>query len=428
MPPLMLDPSTSPLRRRGLALALVSLCAGLAWAQVEDEPPRGFELGRWALAPYFETSYEADDNIFRRVDLPNEPFIGPVSDELTTVTGGFDLRRPIRNSLFEMSYAASRLEYTKNRFARDLTHDFSADFVLNLSSMDHVKLTEEYSLGISDLQRVDQGGELVFDGEPYRYNSLTLEADRSEPLQPGYYVRLSRIDFNYEERQASLGFFDYRGWDTAVEYRQPLPTSKWLIGYYNRRRFDHYRASEAVGTPFRRELSDTLQVGLRGYVGARQSFFLRAGFNRFRYDLLNSTDFTGLVFHAQWNPALGESSKFRFSLTRRPLPSSFDTYYIINELRGQFDHEWAPDMRVGARAVFSVNRYGGPIVLVSGSIDCSTFVREDQRYDVEGYVDLVFQQHYGLRLSATRQQRLSNCDLSEYTANIVSAGFRVGWY
>ena len=134
--------------------------------------------------------------------------------------------------------------------------------------------------------------------------------------------------------------------------------------------------------------------------------------------------FTGLVFDGRWRTQLSPRTNVDVAARRIPLPSAFDTYYIINELRTGLAHLWRRLLTVGGNVRLSANRYGDEIPL-SG---CSDLIRRDMVYDVEGYVDIAPTQMYRFRVSVARLQRDSNCPTSVYTANVVTAGFRFGWF
>jgi hypothetical protein len=70
------------------------------------------------------------------------------------------------------------------------------------------------------------------------------------------------------------------------------------------------------------------------------------------------------------------------------------------------------------------NRYGDPIE-VSG---CGTFIRDDDRYGVEVYVDWLLYERLGYRMALSHEWRDSNCDAFDYGATVVSAGIALGWF
>jgi hypothetical protein len=407
-----------------LVCAVLAAPVSLAQQQLPDLPSRGLSVGKVIFLPFAGFDYRVDDNVFRRSEE-----LDPTGDRIATYTAGVGVVVPVRNSLFALNYQLSKRNYAVNNFPRNLDHDLGLNFTFNFGSGDTLVVSDNYTIGSTDLQRVDAGGELVFDGEPFRYNNLQFALDRTIPGRWGYSARISRIDFAYEEQDPgepprNLAFFDYSGYDMGFEYRHPLAGNRWIVGYVGARRFDHFETDLANAEPFRREVSDTLQVGIRGLVHVRDPYFVRVGYTKFEYELTEGTGFNGFVFDGRWRTQLSPRTNLDASARRFPLPSAFDTYYIINELRTGLAHQWLRLFTVGGNVRVSANRYGDLIPIQ----DCSDVIRRDLVYDVEGYVDIMPAQMYRFRVAVARLQRDSNCPTSTYTANVVTAGFRFGWF
>ena len=400
--------------RRAAALMLVIAAGGVIAAQ---ERPEGLHVGRWVLAPYFETGFEYDDNVFRRS-------IDPLGDSLHELTGGVVASLPFRNSLFQVDYEANRREYEDLSFSRDTTQELGVLLHLRFGSSDELKISERYTRGISNLQNVDQGGELVFQGEPFNFNRWEIELSRSVPARQGYLIRVARIDFNFDTDQP-VPFFDYRGFESAFEYRQPLSSTRWLFVYHDSRRFNDYRIAtpEELGVPFRKEIQDSYQIGLRGLLGGRQPYWLRLGYGELDYERVDVDGFSGLVGSAAMRVNLGQRTRIDLTATRRPLPSSFDTYFLVNEARVQLSRDWLYNSTVGVDVVLGRNGYGAPVPIVG----CETTVRRDTRLDFGANVEWKFHPRAAVRLAGSLIRRNSSCEAAEHEANQASAGLRLGW-
>lgn len=414
------------------ALVLVGAWAPPAQAQTRRDRPDGLAVGRWFLTPYVFQGFELDDNVFRR-STDQE------SDQIRRTTLGLGATLPVRNSFFDLEYEADRFDYQENRFPRDWAQDGAARMRMSFSSGDRLTLTERYTLGISDTLAVDAGGELVFEGQPYDLNRWDAELSRSVQGRPGYMIKISRADLNWRkpEGDRSVPFFDYRGFDTRYEYRHPVPPRNWLIGYYERRRFDHYHPrgytdpesglpAWELGVPFRTEESSSLQIGLRGVVGRDQPFLGRVGWGRFAFTGAepSNKDFSGIVGQVQWRLRAGARSHVELLVNRRPLPSSFPTYYIVNEFRVRADREWLQYSRAGVDLLYSRNRYGEPIP----DTGCGDAVRKDNRWSLEAFMDWLVARRFGFRVAAAHYERSSNCPGASYSANTLTAGMTLGWF
>jgi hypothetical protein len=312
---------------------------------------------------------------------------------------------------------------------------------MRFPSRDTFDLSARYILGITDTQVVDPGGELTFRGIPYRQARWDLQLARGVPGMHGYSAKLTRIDHIWEPAELPGGslqavpYFDYRGLDSRFEYRYPLPSRNWVIGYGSVRRFNHYRPEGwtdedgepgEVGVPYRKEQSGSLEVGMRGYLGFEQPYFVRLGYGQFRYtgEEPSNVDFSGLVGQANWRLRVGGRSHLEVGWQRRPLPSSFSTYYVINEFRVRADREWLVYSRAGLDLLYSKNKYGEPLPNTA----CSDFIREDRRWKAEAYVDWLVHRKFGFRVAVGHHERTSNCQGSDYKANMVTTGMTLGWF
>ena len=416
-------PPHRPSPRRSRWLQCGVLCASLgigASAQTEDPPPDGIQAGRWILAPYLVLGYTYDDNVFKR----SEAF-DPESDQIGRAIAGFLSVLPFRNSQLSFSYEANRFNYQQTEgLGRELSQDFGVDLELNFATGDRLTISDEFSLGFADAQRIDPGGELVFEPQPYRFNEWTVELDRSVPRRRGYTASLTRRDLNYETDEPT-GFFDYRGFEGLLEYREPISTRLWISGSYAGRRFDHFdqlREPE-VGEPFRQEISDALLIGTRGQIGKNQPFFVRLGYGRLKYELVDSSEFRGLVGSAQWRISPGSRTSIILGWWRRPLPSFFDTYYLVNELRVRFDRKWLKFSSAGIDLRLSRNQYGDPVFC--GASLCN---REDEFRRGEAYFVLAPHRRLGFRFSIFHQRRDSNAGFADFNNTMVSLGVITGWF
>lgn len=413
-------------------LALAAIAAPAVQAQTRRETPDGMAVGRWFLSPYLFEGVELDDNVFLSSTDPE-------SDQILRTTLGLEALLPVRRSALTFEYTADRFDYQENQFSREWAQEGAARWRMDFASGDRLSLTERYSLGISDTRAVDEGGELVFQGQAYNLNRWGVELSRSTPKRPGYLISFRRSDLNWEEPEddEQIPFFDYRGFDSAVEYRHPVPPVNWLIAYASVRRFNHYEprgaedpvTGESIwepGVPFREEESESVQIGMRGVLGREQPFFARVGWGRFAYtgEQASNKDFNGLVGQAQWQLRAGSRSRVEMLLNRRPLPSSFPTYYIVNEFRVRADREWLMYSRVGVDLRLSRNRYGEPVP----GTGCGDRIRRDSRLSLEVFMDWLVLRRFGFRLAGAHYDRDSNCPGASYSDNTLTAGMTLGWF
>jgi len=286
-----------------------------------------------------------------------------------------------------------------------------------------VIVDDTFTRGASDVKIVDEGGELVYRDAPFDYNRAEVVWQRAIPGRAGFAVRVARVDLQFEP-DPTVPFFDYSGWDTALEYRHPIPGRRWLRLYYDSRRFDHFEAGvdHSTSEPFRQEQSDSLQGGVVGFVGRDHPFDVRVGYGKFRL-VGTGAEYNGVVGLANVTLNLGGRTWLNAVLWRRPLPSNFPTYYIVNSLRVSVERNWVRNMKAGIAVEHSRNRYLDPL-----PIDEGQEIREDQRYLWEGYLDWSVHPQLAVRLTAGRQRRDSNFPQIEYSATGAALGLRLGWF
>jgi hypothetical protein len=419
---------------------MLLLCVTTAGA--ESPPPDGITVGRWILQPYWASNIEYDDNIFRNCD-PDDPdcergsLWAIESDTIHSLLFGLGADMPVRNGMFEFDYTGNQRKYnsTGDRIGRNLEHDLNAKLAMRFGSGDRLTISDNYTLGVTDLQYIDETFGLVFRGAPYNYNNWSVELSREVPRVQGYQIKVSRVDMTFDEGEDSP-FNDYRGFQSVFQYRHPIPVDSWLIGHYEYRLIDNYTPNDKIpgendieagpNVLFRTENSKSYQVGFGGFLRQKHPFLMRAGWGRFHYTGLEppESSFEGLVGHARMQFDIGGRTELKLSMDRRPLPSNYQSYYINNALRVEIERSWMQYSGVGFRLNVSRNKYGDPGL---GICDPDV-VRVDDRWMLDGYVHWMIHRLVGLRLAATHWQRASNCEASDYKANVISAGITLGWY
>lgn len=414
-----------------MALAVLLAWGGSASARSAGEPPPGIRAGRWVLAPYLYSTVGYDDNIFRANDC-SEDAETPCASAVRRDVFGLAARLPVRNSLLELRYQADKRDYRTYNPSRPVEQVGTGRFQLNFGSGDQLAVSESYTRGASDVRAVDEGGEFEYQDAPYDLNRIELQWARIHPSRQGFVIRVARVDLNFVADQF-VPFFDYRGFDSAFEYRQPTAGGKWLQVYYDSRRFNHYDPNDetaagepirkAVGVPFRKEVADTLQVGFGGVAGHGKPFNFRAGYGRFRLEGTGA-EFDGLVGTFNLGMMVGSRTRLALALWRRPLPSSFPTYYIVNSLQVGLERPFLREFMVGTILQYSRNQYGDPLPLP----DDEDKIRRDQRFGLEGYVDWIAHPRLAVRLAAGYQHRDSNFEDTNFSAAAGSIGLRLGWF
>lgn len=391
-----------------------------------EDVPDGIPVGPWILAPSFQTSYEADSNVFYRSEDSVDDDDVSRRDQVSKIGGAIVATLPFGNSSLELNYLANKESYAENSFPRDLTQVAGFDLELKFKTGDVLSFRDSYRRDFARAEEVDAGGEVTsFEGEPYNINRWEVELSRTDPRRQGYVLRVRRQDFNYEGEK-DIGFFEYRGFDNSFEYRQPLPEGRSWVVRYGSRRFNHYDplyVDAPHGVPFRKEKSDSVMLGVLGALGEGQPFFVNIGYGRFRYEGLDESNFDGLVGRAAWRLQVGGRTQLDVEAIRRPLPSNSETHYINNAVRADLEREWLR-FESGTELELSQNNYAE----VSEDFGECDGRRKDTTYKAEVYWGWRVHERLRFRMSSFYSRRSSTCDLSDYKAAGIETGIALGWF
>jgi hypothetical protein len=383
--------------------------------------PEGVQAGPWLLAPYLSTSFEGSDNVF--YDSRENP--RRTGDYITTLGGGIEANLPFSNSNLMLKYDAKQLNFQTVEFPRDLRQLGQIDLELNFKTGDTLSFKDTFR---KDFTAIDIGSEQPqFTGEPYNLNSWEIELARNDIARQGYLIRVRRQDFNHEGTEP-VNFFEYRGFDNAFEYRQPMPNRRSWVARYESRRFNHYvpqASGGVVGVPFRKELSDSILFGVRGLLGRDQPYFIRLGFGRFRYQSQNPSRIQGVVGSAARRLVIGGRSTLDLYAVRRPLPSNSADQYVNNGVRAIFERQWL-HFESGTEAEVVFNNYDGP-----GGGNCGASGDDDRQekiFHVEAYGGWRVHRRMRFKVSGFYDTRSSNCVNFDYDVLGFETGLALGWF
>lgn len=413
--------------------------SGLAtWAQ-QESPPDGIPVGKALLAPWFEADFLVDDNIFRR---SGDNFFPPESDLVTTARAGATLYVPIRMSQFRLGYEGNQFFYQDNdQFSGNTTQVGSVEFDANFSTHDQLRVATAVTRGVTEQQSAATGGEQIGLGFNYDRFDWSVEWRHEAYQQPSWRVKVANTDRSYDT-QEFVTFYDVDGWDVEYEWAQPI----YRRGYITSKVAARRQRQQEVGTGvlLKRELYDGYEAGFRGVLGKDKPFVVSLGYGRldFREGVFGfqPSTFSGFVGDLRWQLPVGGSTDFEVGMTRRPVSSFFNTYYINSELRTRFSRTALGNSRYGLTLVAARADYrddlliaqrnpslpGNPLVLIP-ALGCSD-VRQDDRFETEAYWEWYVQPRVALRVRANHNRLDSNCSLASFTSTGAGVLMRVGWF
>ena len=427
--------TANPSHRRSAGDRIVLVFAGLMlattsslWAQVAGD--EGIPLGPLYLRPVLTAEYSSDDNVFRRSEADPEDV---QSDRIQRLVGRLAATLPFHNSSFTVFGEGSRFSYQEqNSLSRETTTDAGADLLLSFSSFDKINIRERFSRGFSNVQEF-AGDELVFQGEPYRFNEVSFGLERAEPRHRGWNLRLVRRDLTFDN-ELDVDFFDYRGFLGSAEYREPLTSKLWFIAGYSGRRFDHFETNDqaTVGVPFRSEIGDGWFTGLRGDLGKNQPFVIQVGYGSLKYDLIETESFSGLIGRSSWQLRIGPDSRLLLAYQRRVLPSFYSSYYLQDEVTVGWRQTLALPINLSTSLRFSSNVYGcGQVTTAVCTINNQGVIterRKDEYASLELSVIYAAHPRIGLRFQGVYRQRFSSDEIFEYDNTVLTVSIVTGWF
>mgnify|MGYP001061094905 CR=1 FL=1 len=407
------------------AAAVLAVSAWLApapLAQVE-EPPEGLPVGPWILAPALLAGYSGDSNVFYASAEQ-----GPVSDALRTAAPSLRATLPFRNSRFDLAYRATKDRYEEVELVRTLSQEFEAALSLRFSSHDRLEASVSRTLGSSDTQVFDPGGETVFRGQPYDFDRQTVGIQRMVPGKRGWDVRATRSVLDYSDDPA-VAYFDYEGFEATALYREPLSPKTWLVADWTGRWFDQYDSADTAPgrEPVWKERSGLLRAGVQGLLGPGRPYRVLVGLADFRLTGGSTSSYRGWTADGTLVTRFGAATFLDVHASRRPWPSFFlEGDFYVNESTGvRVEHRWLRRSRFGVEGRWSRAGYESPIP--EGYVG-EGIVREDRTLRVGVYANLMVHERFGVRISVDDDRRTSNYEFAECRKRVYVVGILLGWY
>jgi hypothetical protein len=419
-----------------ILLAVAAMLVSDPCVGQEQPPPPGVPMGPWLVAPLIVSGYTYESNPFFRADE-----FDPASERILEIGPEIVATLPFRNSRLSLEGRYTSYEYENRATGDDDALDLSADLDLAFYSGDRLRIGYGVLDGTSRTLAFDEGGESVFNGEPYRFDRYSLEMSRAVAGRRGYEVSVRNSSVEFDE---DLGtFFEFDGWETDVEYREPVSGYAWLLARYAGRRFDQFRSGDSRDAPFQKESTDAGFVGVRG-VRQELSYEVAVGWARSEYEWTEETtpggpprsDFRGAVWNASVTRRLGPRDEVLVRTERRAFSSFFrdNNYYLSTRTKAQWTRRLRGRSSVWLSAEYATNDYPDPVdANGDGEPDV---LREDHLWDIGIYGTVAVWRKLGFRVDVRHRSRDSNF-VFETTDGVLSSadykglrafvGVTLGW-
>ncbi len=410
------------IRFAAVSLATFSLSGLIAATAAGVEPDHGFQAGPWLLEPSLLFEYEYHSNPFFRPT-------GGSSDRILTAKPALGLSLPFSQSLVYFNISKAIYDYQRVTLGGNSVLESSGGVELNFNTQDKLELDVENTSGLARSTGVfDEGGETVFRGDTFDFNSYTATFSRSVYGHRGYRVQLQRQDLVFD-RGTTVQFFDYRGWNYQGEYRQPVSPVSWFLVSLGGRKYDHFRVGDVSPDPFRREDSRIGYLGFDARYSPRSGLRVLLGYGSFEYPGSGGSSFGGLVADLTARHSTGSGKlEWIVSASRKPYSSFFrnNTHYVRDFVEVSLIRHFSGKSLVRLRTNVSWSDYSDR--LEAPADPQNGILRNDRTASTELYARISLSSLLGLRISVLRSRRSSNYIGVEYEATRIFSGLALGWF
>lgn len=406
--------------RAGMGAVLLALSSAV-WGDDEILVPPGYQWGPIFVAPSLAAGLFVTDNpFFRSTDsiAPGED----IGDIIAVANPAVVATIPFRNSWFRIGYDGVFRNYGNATTASNNAQDIGAELSLFFATFDRLGVRADWFRGAADTIRFD-GGEAVYDGTPYTFNTYEVDLERQVPGRLGYAGNLRYSILRFDSTDYS--FFDYDGYEGAFEIRGAVSPSKWILGGGMFRRYDHRLANDPTHSVYRREITDALLIGAQGIGAHAQSWRVVLRFDRADYPGGTGSNFRGLGGEANLILAPGPTSSVNLYASRRNWSSFYETnnFYLASLIGVRFEKRWSMTS-VGLDLNGAVSDYPDAVIDPANG---ALIKRRDFGSRGELYANFLFRSAYSLRVSYVHQGRHSNAGGVDYRANSLGVQFVLGW-
>ena len=292
-------------------------------------------VGPFLFSPALQLGWENHSNLWRSSS-------DPVEEEIYVARMRFMFQMPIRESFVRISYNPQYRDFKKTVVRNNWEHNLTVlgDFAFS----NGLTLGVDYGFfdGDSSVGQVDPGGELVYNGQPFRRHNFDINAGYWFSATDGLSLNVTatKVDWRGEPVSGTQSWFDYSttrvraGW---LHQLSPLLVMDVSLG------FEDYSTDDVTETS-RDHTAITVTAGFRGQLNDVLSTQVRFGYRQTNFSVSASAvpgfeDFSGLVVDGNITWALGSDSELRLDLLRGPFASNYDlnSYYTATGGRLLYD-------------------------------------------------------------------------------------------
>jgi len=394
-----------------LAACFMVIQGTYAYGQIRLPRKGGIPVGKFMFYPSTVFDLGHTSNVLYSSD--------PIPSGIVVARVNLIMDMPLGPHHIRWSYSPQYKDYTTDRFVNDdpFSHFFDFEGRFQAGRSFSLGFTYRYVQGVTELQEVDPGNELVFGLTPFTLNEPRLDmefrfgARQRLTVSPRYTksrfadpVQAFNLDYETQAVDARYGFQVTRPSEFYFLYTREDTTQARTTLFFS----EATLVTEAAGIGFRRSVNDNV---VTSFSTAYTSV-----------DVLGrDSDFAGLSFEAEGNWNLTDLMQVNVRGQRRPFQSFFlnNGFYVNNLLSARLIHQIGSRTYWQLFASYQINDYPeetaapGDVWLPSLGVN-----RRDKTVGVELGVSYRFSSSMRAFIGYNYRQRESNMRQCEETNTI----------
>lgn len=355
-----------------------------AFGQIRVPRQGGIPVGKFLFYPSASLEFGHTSNVLLRSEdlgtIPSGVLVARVNLKMDMPLGAHHIR---------WSYSPQYKDYTTDLFVNDdpFSHFFDFESRFQLGRSFRVGFVDRYVRGVTELQEVDPGGELLFGLTPFTLHQPRLDLEFLFGARQRLVVSPSYTRSRFDDPTQAI-FLDYE--TKAVNSRYVFQISPPTEFFFLHAREDTQQArttlffsqaillTEAAGLGFSRSVNDNVVTSFS------------TAYTRVEVEGGLATSFNGLSFEAVGNWRLNDVMQVNVTGQRRPFQSFFlnNAYYLNNSLSARLLHQIGSRTYWQAVARYQINDY--PEEVDGALTGDDTWLPSDgiRRHDTEGEMEI----------------------------------------
>lgn len=323
---------------------LMAVAWPVSYAQVQLPRQGGIPVGKFLFYPSLDLELGHTSNVlYASEDLENIP------SGVVVARANLMMDMPLGANDIRWSYSPQFKDYTSDRFVSGnlISHFFDFESRFQVGRSFSIGIADRYVRGVTELQEVDPGNELIFGLTPFRLHAPVLDLEFLFGARQRLTVSPAYKTSRFEDPVQAL-FLDYNTKALNLRYGFRISPPSEFFFFYARE-----ETQQARTTIFYDEtllLTDAAGVGFTRSVNDNVVTSFSTAYTEVAVEGDVVSKFNGLSFEATGNWRLTDGMQVEVSGLRRPFQSFFlnNAFYVNNALSARLIQQ------IGARTYWRV--------------------------------------------------------------------------